>query len=136
MIYIDTSVIVPIFLNAPFVGKAKAILSRGNLLLSTWALAEFAGVVTLRLRERQLSAAQARAVLATLDSWAAAVTQNVDTEAQDIRAAETFLRRLDLNLRAPDAVHLAIAQRSSAELATFDKKLAAAARNVGMTVVS
>lgn len=135
MIYVDTSVLVPLFLNDPFVAKAKTVLSRGSLLLSTWTSAEFAGVVATRVRERHLSKAEARSVFATFDTWAASVTQIVDAETQDIRSAEIFLRRLDLTLRAPDAVHLALAQRVGADLATFDTKMAAAARALHISLV-
>ena len=51
--------------------------------------------------------------------------------ASALRAAEGFLRRLDLTLRTPDAVHVALARRIGASLASFDKKMAASARALG-----
>ena len=45
----------------------------------------------------------------------------------DIKSALTFLRRLDLTLRAADAINIAIAQRIGLDLATFDQKMAASA---------
>jgi hypothetical protein len=42
--------------------------------------------------------------------------------------AERLLRRLDLTLRSPDAIHLAVAMRIGSTLATFDRKLAEIAR--------
>jgi predicted nucleic acid-binding protein len=47
-----------------------------------------------------------------------------------------FIRRLDLPLKAPDAIHIAIAQRVNAQLATFDQQMANAAGAVGHTVVT
>jgi predicted nucleic acid-binding protein len=38
-----------------------------------------------------------------------------------------LLRRLDLTLRAPDAINIALAQRARAARATFDEKMAASA---------
>ena len=64
------------------------------------------------------------------------MTRRVQTKAADVRAAEAFLRRLDLNRRAPDALNIAIAQRAGAALATFDGKMAAAARKLGTAVVA
>jgi predicted nucleic acid-binding protein len=48
-----------------------------------------------------------------------------------VSAAEAFLRRLDLNLRTPDALNIAIAQRVGALLVSFDEKMAASARALG-----
>ncbi len=54
----------------------------------------------------------------------------------DLDDAQTMLRRLDLVLRAPDAINLAIAQRLGAELATFDIRMAECARALGIAVVA
>ncbi len=68
--------------------------------------------------------------------WSARATRRIETVAADIKAAEGYIRRLDLTLRAPDAINIAIAQRADAAIATFDAKLAAAARALGATVVA
>jgi len=47
-----------------------------------------------------------------------------------------MLRRLDLNLRAPDAIHIAITERANATLVTFDLKMADSARSLGVAVAS
>jgi predicted nucleic acid-binding protein len=54
----------------------------------------------------------------------------------DIRAAKVFLRRLDLTLRTADALNIAIAQRIRAALVTFDERMAANARVLGIHVVA
>ena len=46
------------------------------------------------------------------------------------------LRRLDLPLRTPDAINIAIAQRIDAALATFDDKMRAAATAIGVSIAS
>jgi uncharacterized protein len=46
--------------------------------------------------------------------------------------AARFLRRLDLNLRAPDALNIAVAQRLGIAIATFDQRMAVAARRLGV----
>lgn len=61
--------------------------------------------------------------------------RSVDTEATDIRLAESFIRRMTLNLRMPDAIHLATALRHGLTLATFDRRLADAARALDLAVV-
>jgi predicted nucleic acid-binding protein len=44
------------------------------------------------------------------------------------------LRRLDLTLRTPDALNIAIAQRAGAAMATFDARMAEAAQALGLDV--
>ncbi len=45
-----------------------------------------------------------------------------------------YVRRFDLALRAPDALHLAIARRLDATLVTLDRRRAAAAGELGIAV--
>jgi predicted nucleic acid-binding protein len=52
----------------------------------------------------------------------------------DIAFAESLIRRLDLMLRTPDALNIAIAIRVGATLATFDVRMAEAARKLGAAV--
>jgi len=60
--------------------------------------------------------------------------ERIETTSADVFAAGGFIRRLDLNLRTPDAIHIAVCQRSDSVLATFDRRLAAAAENLGLAV--
>ena len=48
--------------------------------------------------------------------------------------AYIYVRRFDLALRAPDALHLAVARRLDATLVTLDRRLTAAARELGIAV--
>ncbi len=49
-------------------------------------------------------------------------------------SASEFFRRLDLILRTPDAINIAIAQRLGATLFTFDKKMATNAEILGVSI--
>ena len=62
--------------------------------------------------------------------------QRVESSAGDVAAADTYLRRLDLTLLTPDALHIAIAGRIGATLVTFDRAMAASARVLGMAVTT
>ena len=62
--------------------------------------------------------------------------QRVETCSADMKVAEGFLRGLNLPLRAPDALNIAIAQRIGASLLTFDVKMAASARALGLDVAA
>jgi len=54
----------------------------------------------------------------------------------DVAEASSVLRRFDLVIRTPDALHLAMARRVGAELVTFDERMADAARMLGLAVTS
>jgi predicted nucleic acid-binding protein len=136
-VYLDTSVVVPLFLPDIFLARTTAYLATGpiNLLVSDFVAAEFASVVGIRLRQKTLSIDDARASIASFDAWAERISGSVRMQPADLDSAQTMLRRLDLVLRTPDAISLAIAQRLGAELATFDTRMADCARALGISVV-
>lgn len=137
-IYLDTSVVVPLFLPDPFAARVTAFLSTGptSLLISDFVAAEFASVVGMRVRMRQTKQSDAQLAFSSFDGWVRRIEASRQMQSSDIDDAQVLLRRLDLVLRAPDAIHLAIAQRLGAELATFDARMADCARALGMTVVA
>jgi predicted nucleic acid-binding protein len=137
-IYLDASAIVPLFLPDAFVGRVTAFFSGRptDLILSDFAAAEFSSVVGLRVRMKLLTMANARKALSNFDVWTKSETVGAEMLSADVRTATGYLRRLDLTLRAPDAINLAIAHRSGARIATFDKNMARSARTLGMPVVA
>lgn len=131
-LYLDTSVLVALFTEDHFTGRAEALFETRDVLnVSDYASAKFASVIARHARMHELTARQARTVFRTFDAWVAQTGQVVDTTPADVRAAERSLRRLDLPLRAPDAIHIAIARRLGAALATFDEKMVLSARKLG-----
>jgi uncharacterized protein len=104
------------------------------LIVSDFAAAEFASVIARRVRVREITEPIARAAFATLDAWMARATERADTTTADVVVAAGALRRLDLPLRTADALNIAIARRISATLMTFDEKMAASARALGLDV--
>ena len=62
------------------------------------------------------------------------MTLAAEIHAADVRLADAYVRRFDLGLRTPDALHLAIARRLDATLVTLDPRLAIAARELGVAV--
>jgi predicted nucleic acid-binding protein len=133
-VYLDTSVAVPLLLPDAFADRALRFLAgiSADLIVSDFVATEFASVVGIRLRSKLLSAADARTVLTNLDVWIARSAQRVELDPLDIRSAEAMLRRLDLVLRAPDAINIAVAQRMGADLATFDRRMADNAGKLGI----
>jgi predicted nucleic acid-binding protein len=135
-VYLDASVLVALFTIDHFTARAKSFLTTHSpmLVVSDFAVAEFASAVSRRVRTKDLTADEARIAFASFDSWRARATQHVDATTPDIAAAASVLRRLDLNLRTPDAINIGIADRIGAALATFDERMAMAARALGVQV--
>lgn len=137
MIYLDTSALASFLLgdaNGPlvrdFVAREAPTLAVGDL-----AAAEFAAVVSREVRTGGFDEAGGRDVLRTFDAWLAASAEALPTDPADLRVAVHFVRRFDLALRAPDALHIAVCHRLGVPLLTFDARQAAAARALGVAVV-
>jgi predicted nucleic acid-binding protein len=136
-LYLDSSVVVPLFLPDVFVAEATALLEKagGQVVISDFVAAEFSSVVAIRLRNKDLTRSAARLAFSGFDSWCDLYAESAKTLSSDVENAKGFIRRLDLPLRTPDAINLAIAKRLGLELATFDKQMAASARRLGISVV-
>jgi predicted nucleic acid-binding protein len=134
--YVDASVLVPLFVDDPFSQRAEEVLRGGSreVLLSDFASAEFASAVGRMVRMRRLSADQAREAFVRLDQWTERSANRVVISPHDVGTAAMLLRRLDLNLRTPDAINLAIADRLAAELVTFDSQMLVTAVAIGIGV--
>ena len=101
------------------------------LIVSDLAAAEFASAVARRVRTGNITSDEARRGFSAFDMWTGRATLREEMVTADVRAAGAFLRRLDLSLRATDALNIAIAQRVGAALVTFDEKMEASARMLG-----
>jgi uncharacterized protein len=132
--YLDTNAIIGLLTTDPLSAQVRALLRREPepLILSDFGSAEFSAVVGRKVRTGTIGRQHGLDALAALDNWSSRVTR-VELETGDISKAETFLRRLDLPLQAPDAVHIAIVQRLNATLVTFDRRMASAARILGLS---
>lgn len=136
-VYLDASVLVALFTNDLSMERAEAAIRRDwpLLIVSDFAAAEFASAISRRVRMNRLTVDEARSAFSTFDQWITQTAQLATAASTDLLAATGFLRRLDLNLRAPDPINLAIAQRLGATLATFDEKMQTSAARLGLSVV-
>ena len=133
--YLDTSVLLPAFMEEKASAVVEAYIlgaAADDLLVSDFAAAEVASALSRLVRMRLLAAADASTRLSDFEAWRAAATLPVDLQASDARSAYTYVRHFDLGLRAPDALHLAIARRVDATLVTLDRRLARAAGDLGI----
>jgi hypothetical protein len=131
-LYLDANVIVGLILADALAARIDEALRRNvvPLVTSDLALAEVGAVIARRVRTRALSRSGGQEAFDDLDVWVADVPQVEALIAEDLAAATLLVRRLDLALRVPDALHLVFARRLSATLLTFDDQLTAAARTL------
>ena len=134
--YLDASVLLTTLIEEPASSAVDAYMVAGDreFLVSDFAAAEVASALSRLVRMGRLQSSDALLRLADFDAWRAATSTPVDVHAADMRLAGIYVRRFDLMLGAPDALHIAIARRLDASLTTLDRRLAAAARDLGVTV--
>ena len=137
-VYLDASVIVPLFSRDKFSDRARALLAgtESGVVVSDFACAEFASVIAVKFRRRELTTEKAQMAFGVFDSWTQTETRREALATEDLLQATRVIRRLDFNLRAPDAIHIAIAHRLGATLATFDERMAECARALGLDVAA
>ena len=136
-VYLDTSVLVGLFVaHDGFAARAQALAETPGFtpIVSDFVSTEFASVIARLTRMSSLHPDGAREIFAEFDAWAAARADLAEVAAIDVQTAEGFIRRLDLNIRAPDAINLAIASRLGAPIATFDQGMAACATTLGIAL--
>lgn len=133
-VYLDASVLVAMFMAEQSTSRADRFLRSTSqvLVVSDLAAAEFSSALARRVRMGELISERARVAFAGFDAWISSTTQRLETSGADLRTAEAFIRRLDLPLRTPDAMNIAIARRAEASLATFDEKMRRAAEVLGV----
>jgi predicted nucleic acid-binding protein len=134
-LYLDASILMSLFIAEARMNEAHGALEGQVLIISDFAIAEFSSCVAHRARRSEIAIGDAASVFATFDSWISRAARRKNLMATDIMTAFGFVRRLDLVLRTPDAINIAIAQRLGVILFTFDTKMSASARALGLDVI-
>ena len=127
MIYFDTSFLAPLVLPESTSNRVAAFfqgLPTNELAVSHWTILEFASLIARKVRAGDLDAdgvGRAETGLETLlERSFAVLLPNLG----DFVLARRYLGRFETGLRAPDALHLAIASNHGASaFYTLDKKL-------------
>jgi uncharacterized protein len=137
-LYCDTSALLKLYLPEPGSDEFNEIVEgRDDVLVSDLAVTEIVSAAARRLRQGALTRESVRrlqhAILGRLDDG---VYHRVELTREVHRRAEHFLTTMhEPVLRAADALHLALATSArAASLASFDARLAAAARAGGLAV--
>jgi len=135
-VYLDSSGLAKLYLPEPDSAALERVLrGRADLLVSDLVVTEIVSAVSRRRRAGGIPTAAAgpihRALLAHLQ---AGLYRAVDLSPGVHREAERLLLALEaIPLRAADALHVALALAAgAATVVTFDARLAAASRAVGL----
>jgi predicted nucleic acid-binding protein len=137
--YFDTSLLVGLFVDFDaFAKSARQIYidAEDPLVVSDFAAAEFSSVIARLVRMDLVPEDEARAIFGRFDAWRTRSAQAAHVSGIDVQTANGFIRRLDLNVRAPDAINLAIARRFGASIATFDRRMSDNAQALGIRRLS
>lgn len=131
-VYLDTSVLVSLFTADDHSSRAEAWLMQGHdLIISQWAAAEFSSALSLQRRQGRITAADVDVAERAFDGLLDREFRVETVGGADLLRARTIVLK-DGFLKAPDALHLAIAERLGSAFATFDQTLHRAARSLGL----
>lgn len=135
-LYLDASVLLPLLVEEDATRAVSSLLAGADEppLVGEFAVAEVASGLSRLGRMGVLTPEEASHRLAMFDVWRADDTEPCDIVAADVRLCGLFVRRFELKLRAPDALHLATVRRLGATLVTLARQLAEASRRLGVAV--
>lgn len=139
MVYIDTSALVPIFIQEP---KSEAVIdwvenAGERLAISEWSMVEFASAAAIKVRTKQITAILARQASLRLYDFAQKHLAIAVPGREEFHRAVGLASNDSLKLRAGDALHLAIAASLNAgRVLCLDQAMAESAKALGMKVVT
>jgi len=134
-VYLDASVVLSIItadVHSDRAARWYAAL-QASVIISDLANLEVCAVISRELRAKRFSRPAADQALLDFDALRAA-SERATFGAQDFAIADRLVRDFATKLAAADALHLASALSAGATLATFDARLAGAARAEGVAV--
>lgn len=138
MVYLDTSVAVPIFIPEP---TSEAIVgwidANDDLLVSSdWIMTEFASALSIKVRQGEIDARQAKAARANFGDLCRSGLRLLPLSRSMFDAAAELAANSKRGLRSGDSLHLAAASEIGADaIMTVDRVLAKNARTLGLVVV-
>ena len=126
MVYVDTSVLAPLFLNEPHSVAATDWYAREKreLVAAAWCIPEFASALGVKQRTGAIDGPQAQAAWSRFERMVAADLRLLPVEPAHFHRAAELVLDAATALRAGDALHLACAEASGAKhMATLDDVL-------------
>jgi predicted nucleic acid-binding protein len=137
-VYLDASVLIAAFTEDALTSRAEALLPGVSdaAIVTDFAAVEFASGIARKVRTREIARPAAETALEAFDQWVFSACRRELIMAEDVATATSLIRRLDLALRAPDAIHLAATRRLADKIATLDRQLAGCATRLRITLAA
>jgi predicted nucleic acid-binding protein len=126
MVYVDTSILVPLFLNEPYSVAVADWYARekSELIAAAWCVTEFASALGIKQRTGAIDLQQAQGAWARFERMVAADLRLLQVEPANFHRAAELVLNATSALRAGDALHLASAEAAGAKyIATLDDVL-------------
>ena len=130
MYYLDSSVLVCMFSNEKRTRDVQAwrsTLKSEDVWISDWNLTEFSSAMSFKRRTVQISLLQRREAEALFAAYLKRFPNILKISTAHFHRAAEIAGREDINIRAADALHLAVAEDSGATVCTLDNKMRDAA---------
>jgi uncharacterized protein len=138
LVYFDTSFLTPVFkleATSTRVRRFLAELAETDRSISHLTRLEFYSAVAREVRMQQLDPVRAQDMESAFDGMIAAAYTVCLPALDDYDLARRFISRYETGLRAPDALHLAIAaNRNATAIYSLDESLIDAGRMLGLPV--
>jgi len=136
--YFDASALAAVLLDEPAREPVNAFIAAADAppVVSDFGVAEVSSAVSRPLSMNRRTLSEAQALLEHLDDGVREAGEPASLDALDVSETTLLVRRFDLKLRAPDALHLAICRRLDARLVTLDSNLARAANAVDVACIN
>ena len=138
MFYLDASVVVTALAREDATDRVQAWLrtrSAGQIFISDWVVTEVSSALSIKTRTGQIGIDARSRLLLEFNRMVSETLDTVDVTARHFLTAARFCDQHALNLRAGDALHLAIASDHGLTLYTLDRRLAEAGPALGVPTV-
>lgn len=139
MVYVDTSALVPLFLNEPHSLAASHWYAheKSELVAAAWCIPELASALGIKQRAGAIDAQQAETAWKRFERMVAADLRLLPVEPANFHRAAELVLDAASGLRAGDALHLACAEAVGAtHVATFDEVLGRSAQRLKIKLVA
>ena len=139
MVYLDTSVAVPLFVAEPSSDQVDRWISACEIpvVSSDWIVTEFASALSIKVRAGSHNAKDANAAWRSFETFCQSGLRLAPVSRQAFAAAAKMVREPTRGLRSGDALHLAVALEIGAKtIATLDTTMAGNAKRMKMNTVA